>query len=275
MDQIHMGPVKIHLNNAKEMIKYLPRGKQWFCGGIRSAAIAAELLKAGKIIALPTDTIYGIAGLAQNEESISKLYEIKQRDSNKPLAICLSEPDEIVNWAHTQDLPEGLINALLPGPTTLILKKKDSLKEYLNPGITNIGVRVPKHKFVTDVVKFLREPIALTSANVSNARSTLHPTEFEELWPKLDGIFFEKMENKSYSNSWRRGSTIVDLSVAGEFRIVRRGISCDKTIRTLKRFNLNHIKNVKKEEPEKEDNAELKEENSESNDEKAELKAQL
>ncbi|XP_023316745.1 yrdC domain-containing protein, mitochondrial-like, partial [Trichogramma pretiosum] len=81
-----------------------------------------------KIIALPADTIYGIAGLVENEQSISKLYEIKQRDSKKPLAICLSKPDEIVNWTHTQDLPEGLINALLPGPTTLILKKKRQSK---------------------------------------------------------------------------------------------------------------------------------------------------
>uniref|UniRef100_A0ABD2WPS9 Threonylcarbamoyl-AMP synthase n=1 Tax=Trichogramma kaykai TaxID=54128 RepID=A0ABD2WPS9_9HYME len=99
-----------------------------FVGGIRTAAIAAELLKTGEIIALPTDTIYGIAGLAQNEQSISKLYEIKQRDSIKPLAICLSKPDEIVNWAHTQDLPKGLINAIITRTYYSNIKKKRQSK---------------------------------------------------------------------------------------------------------------------------------------------------
>lgn len=82
-----IGPVKVHLNKAKETLKFLPENKQWYCGGHRSAAIAAELLKNGKIVALPTDTIYGLAGLAQNNASIARLYEIKKRDESKPLAI--------------------------------------------------------------------------------------------------------------------------------------------------------------------------------------------
>ncbi|KAL7306954.1 hypothetical protein TKK_0000709 [Trichogramma kaykai] len=104
MDQIHMGPVKFSLNNAQEMVKHLSHTKQWFY------------------------TIYGIAGLAQNEQSISKLYEIKQRDSIKPLAICLSKPDEIVNWAHTQDLPKGLINAIITRTYYSNIKKKRQSK---------------------------------------------------------------------------------------------------------------------------------------------------
>lgn len=82
-----LGPIKGRLISAKETIKFLPQNKMWFCGGYRSAAIAAELLKDGKIVALPTDTIYGLAGLAQNDASIARLYEIKKRDESKPLAI--------------------------------------------------------------------------------------------------------------------------------------------------------------------------------------------
>lgn len=81
------GPIKRHMNNAKETIKDLDGAKQWFCGGYRSAAIAAQLLLDGKVIAIPTDTIYGLAGLAQNNKSIKRLYEIKKRDGSKPLAI--------------------------------------------------------------------------------------------------------------------------------------------------------------------------------------------
>lgn len=82
-----MGPIKQRLNHAQETIKSLPGNNQWLCGGFRSAAVAAELLRKGKIIAIPTDTIYGLAGLAQNDEAIERLYEIKKRDANKPLAI--------------------------------------------------------------------------------------------------------------------------------------------------------------------------------------------
>ena len=82
-----LGPIKYSLNGAKEMIKSLPHSKHWNCGGLRSVAVAAEMLRSGEIIALPTDTIYGLAGLAQDESSISKLYKIKQRNLSKPLAI--------------------------------------------------------------------------------------------------------------------------------------------------------------------------------------------
>ena len=85
-----MGPVKHHLNDAKATLKFMPDTKQWLCSGYRSAAIAAELLRNGKIVALPTDTIYGLAGLAQDDRSITRLYEIKERDLNKPLAIWYS-----------------------------------------------------------------------------------------------------------------------------------------------------------------------------------------
>lgn len=82
-----MGPVKHHLNSAKQALKNLPDTKLWYCGGYRSVAVAAELLKDGKVIAVPTDTIYGLACLAQNDKSIERIYEIKGRDMSKPLAI--------------------------------------------------------------------------------------------------------------------------------------------------------------------------------------------
>lgn len=83
-----MGPVKQHLISAKHTLERLPADhKLWLCSGFRSIGVAAELLKNGKIVAVPTDTIYGLACLAQNDKAIERIYEIKGRDASKPLAI--------------------------------------------------------------------------------------------------------------------------------------------------------------------------------------------
>lgn len=121
----------------------------------------------------------------------------------------------------------------------MILRRKSSLNPNLNPKIHNVGVRVPNHHFTQSVVRMLNQPIALTSANVSDQQSTLHPTEFEELWPELDGVFWESMSPpRNLKESWRKGSTIVDLTVEGEFHLLRKGTSYWKTVGILKLFGL-------------------------------------
>lgn len=144
------------------------------------------------------------------------------------------------------DLPTGLTDALLPGPLTLILKRNPTLNQYLNPGVENVGIRVPNNRFILSVVRMLDQPIALTSANLSNERSTLHPSEFEDLWPELDGVFYEKVGLGVQNNSWRSGSTVIDLSVKGEFKILRKGIGHNNAVTTLKQFKLKEISKKKK-----------------------------
>lgn len=196
------------------------------------------MIKKGKIIAVPTDTIYGLAGLAQDNDSIFRLYKIKKRSFQKPLAICLADIADIPNWAYSQDLPEGLVEALLPGPTTLILRRKPALNTNLNPGVENVGIRIPDSHFVRKIVQFLKQPLALTSANESNCMSSLHPEEFKDLWPMIDGIFYNETKIIKDPETWRKGSTVVDLSAKGAFKIVRVGIGFAKTFNTLKHFKL-------------------------------------
>lgn len=157
-----------------------------------------------------------------------------------------------------------MIDSLLPGPTTLILRRKSSLNPILNPEVTNVGVRVPDHDFTRSVVRMVNQPIALTSANVSNQQSTLHPTEFEDLWSELDGVFWQEMSPpRDLKKSWRKGSTIVDLTVEGEFHLLRKGTSYWKTVGTLKLFGLkrrlleNEVKSSDEEVEEKEEEDEL------------------
>ncbi|XP_015176933.1 PREDICTED: yrdC domain-containing protein, mitochondrial [Polistes dominula] len=243
MNPKHMGPMKVFLNAAVKQLEMLdPEEKHWYVGGNRSVATAVELLKKGEIIAIPTDTIYGFAGSIENDTAIKKLYEIKKRDEHKPLAICIDNVNEIHKWGIVDELPPRLLENLLPGPYTIVLKRTEALNPSLNPEINNVGIRVPDYKFVRSVAKIIG-PLALTSANESNKLSSVHPEEFTELWPKLGGIFYHQADyNKGLNLSKRKGSTVIDLSQAGHYKILRKGVNSTHCINLLHSYGLKSCK---------------------------------
>eukprot|EP01135_Chromosphaera_perkinsii_P005205 Nk52_evm2s324 gene=Nk52_evmTU2s324 len=200
---------------------------------------AVELLTANKLIALPTDTIYGIACRAQSDDAVRAVYRCKRRDLKKPLAICVSNIDAIYKYAKVT-APRSLLDDLLPGPVTVIFERTSKLNPVLNPDHTRVGIRIADSSFITDVVKGLSaddsdEAIALTSANISTAQSPLCIEDFHSLWGQLDGVFdggnllsaAEGGQNKKEGGAEkaREGSTVVDLADAdqGLYHIVRNG----------------------------------------------------
>ncbi|KAM0728181.1 Threonylcarbamoyl-AMP synthase [Formica fusca] len=241
MSPSSMGPTKVNMNRAKNELKLIgPQEKHWFCGGDRTIAMAAQLLQQGKVIAIPTDTIYGLAGVAVNPHAVQRLYEIKRRDGSKPLAICLSNIKEIGTWGVLDDVPSGMLEYLLPGPYTICLRRTSALPQAFNPGLETVGIRVPDSKFVRSVVQIVG-PLALTSANISNEPSNLHPDEFRALWPELDGIFHEMFNSNKQLDRRRVGSTVVDLSRPGYYRIVRHGIAANIIVGVLNKYGLKKI----------------------------------
>ncbi|EZA54788.1 YrdC domain-containing protein, mitochondrial, partial [Ooceraea biroi] len=241
MKPSEMGPMRVKMNKARNELKLIDKEeKHWFCGGDRSVAMAAELLQQGKVIAIPTDTVYGLACSASNYRAIQRMYEIKRRDENKPLAICLSNVKEIGTWGIVDDIPPRIFTNLLPGPYTMCLRRTAALNSALNPGVETVGIRVPNSNFVRSVAKLVG-PLALTSANVSSQPSSFHPDEFKELWPELDGIFYQSRNNRKEIEERRVGSTVVDLSRPGYYRIVRHGIGKDLLVSCLKTIGLNNI----------------------------------
>lgn len=236
-----MGPMKVLMNKAKKEMEMLePEEKHFFCGGDRSVAMAAELLLQGKVIAMPTDTVYGLACLATNLRAIQRLYEIKRRDEEKPLAICLSNVKEVGTWGILDDIPVDMLEHLLPGPYTICLRRTRALNQALNPGVDTVGIRVPDDKFVRSVAQIVG-PLALTSANVSNEPSSLYPAEFRALWPELDGVFHNSKNSKKQNDERRVGSTVVDISKPGYFTVVRCGIGANFIIGKLCKYGLKMI----------------------------------
>ena len=114
-----------------------------------AAKVAAEALRGGEVIAVPTDTIYGIAALVQNKDALEKLYTIKKRNPSKPIAICVAEVEEIYKWADVT-VDKGLIEDLLPGQVTLVFRRSDELNNNFNPDTELVGVRIPDYPFLRE-----------------------------------------------------------------------------------------------------------------------------
>ncbi|KAG8231518.1 hypothetical protein J437_LFUL011556 [Ladona fulva] len=205
----------------------------------QAVQLAVQLLREGEVIALPTDTVYGIAADAQNSTAINQLYEIKKRSPFKPLAICVSDPRDVGNWCHLDpNMPKNLLQSLLPGPVTLIFKRKSLLNCDLNPGISCVGVRVPDHPFIRSVASSFGSPIALTSANVSSEMATIATDEFSEMWSSLAAVFDGGCLAGKELKTARLGSTVVDLSNAGCFSIIRPGCALQNTVSILREHGL-------------------------------------
>ncbi|KAK9951618.1 hypothetical protein M0R45_007056 [Rubus argutus] len=196
---------------------------------------AVEALRAKKVIAVPTDTLYGFACDACSLEAVNQIYEIKGRKHTSPLAICVGDVPDIERFAVIDHLPHGLLETLLPGPITLVLRRGESsmLENSLNPGLDSIGVRVPDSNFIRNIARGLGSALALTSANLSGQPSSVCIKDFESLWEHCAYVY-----DGGVLPSGRAGSTVVDLTRLGKFKILRSGSAREETVAILERHSL-------------------------------------
>lgn len=208
------------------------------CTAADAIPLAINELRAERVIALPTDTIYGLACCANSESAIRRLYAIKGREQTKAVAICLARIADVRHWGHADHLPDDLLQRLLPGPVTIVLRKREEhlRNAYLNPGFAKIAIRVPDSEFIRRLCGAYGLPLALTSANRSAAQSTLAVHEFAELWPSLAAVFDGGAIQEGLTAEQRAGSTIVDLSEARMCEVVRMGIAAEETLHVIQSF---------------------------------------
>lgn len=202
---------------------------------------AVPALRAGRVLAVPTDTIYGVCALSQSDAAVSMLYDIKGRDAGKPVAICVHALKDVGRYGQLTITPE-LLSQLLPGPVTVVLERTPLLNPNLNPGTQLVGIRIPDHPFMRELVQALEEPLALTSANASGEPSTVAVEEFKYLWDRLACVFDGGRLQSTPEQ--RLGSTVVDLSVAGSYRIIRPGSAHDATVAILQQHGLRPTENT-------------------------------
>ncbi|KAK4255078.1 hypothetical protein QN277_008123 [Acacia crassicarpa] len=199
------------------------------------AAEAVGALKAGKVIAVPTDTLYGFACDACSLEAVNRIYEIKGRKHTSPLAICVGDVSDIERFAMTDYLPHGLLDSLLPGPVTVVLNRGESsiLERSLNPGLHSIAVRVPDSNFIRAIARCSGTALALTSANLSGQSSSVCIKDFEDLWRHCAYVY-----DGGLLPSGRAGSTIVDLTTPSKYKILRPGSAKEETVAILEKHSL-------------------------------------
>ncbi|XP_024983018.1 yrdC domain-containing protein, mitochondrial [Cynara cardunculus var. scolymus] len=196
---------------------------------------AIEALRAGKVIAVPTDTLYGFSCDACSVEAVNRIYEIKGRKHTSPLAICVGDVSDIGRFAVTDHLPPGLLEGLLPGPVTVVLTRGESsiLEKSLNPGLDSIGVRVPDSDFIRMIARGSGTALALTSANLSGLPSSVDIKDFKNLWENCTFVY-----DGGILPAGRAGSTVVDLTMLGKYKILRPGSAKEETISILERHSL-------------------------------------
>ncbi|MDQ7989868.1 MAG: L-threonylcarbamoyladenylate synthase [Candidatus Dactylopiibacterium sp.] len=129
-------------------------------------ARAAELLRAGQLVALPTETVYGLGADAANPDAVRAIYAAKERPADHPLIVHLADAEEITAWAA--GIPReaiALARAFWPGPLTMILKKAPDVNDVVSAGQDTIGLRVPDHPVALALLRAFGGGVAAPSAN--------------------------------------------------------------------------------------------------------------
>ena len=132
----------------------------------------AQIIKNGGIVVFPTETVYGIGTNGLNENSIKRLYEVKQRPLNKPISLLVNSIEMIEQITQNiSELEYKLIKKFMPGPFTIILKKKTLIPNILTANGDTVGIRMPENKVALKLIEYAGVPIATPSANISGKPS--------------------------------------------------------------------------------------------------------
>ncbi|TAL05842.1 MAG: threonylcarbamoyl-AMP synthase [Verrucomicrobia bacterium] len=146
---------------------------------------AADLLRAGEVVALPTETVYGLAANALNGEAVAKIYEVKGRPAHNPIIVHVSDLAMAQRCvAQWPEVATDLAKSFWPGPLTLVLPRAKEIPDIVTAGGETVGVRWPSHPFIQAVIRECGFPLAAPSANLSNQIS---PTNAEHVRKTLAG----------------------------------------------------------------------------------------
>ncbi len=127
---------------------------------------AAEILRAGGLVAFPTETVYGLGADASSETAMARLYAVKGRPADHPVIVHFDSLERALAW--TRDAPSEvrlLAERFWPGPLTLILKRSEKAKDFVTGGQPSVGIRVPSHPVAQELLKTFGDGIAAPSAN--------------------------------------------------------------------------------------------------------------
>lgn len=185
---------------------------------------AAQALRAGKLVAFPTETVYGLGVHRDNVESVESIFGVKKRPEEKRLTLMIADLDDVKKYVDRfSDTAKILVDTFWPGALAIIFPLKDG---------SDISIRFPDNKVAQDLIRAARVPIVTTSANISG-----HPpaTDAQQVLLDLDGKIHIVLDYGS--TRLRSPSTVVKLK-DGTVEIIRRGIISESSIQSCLENNL-------------------------------------
>lgn len=171
-------------------------------------AIAARLIQEGQLVAIPTETVYGLGANGLDENAVADIFRAKGRPQDNPLILHVAEPEEISKFCHSiPDSAWRLAEAFWPGPLTIVLPAREIVPKRTTGGLNTVAVRCPKNDVTRQIIRLSGVPIAAPSANLSGKPST---TTAEHVRHDHDGNIAAIVDGGPCSVGVE--STIVDLT---------------------------------------------------------------
>ena len=149
--------------------------------------IAADILKRGGVVGIPTETVYGLAADALNGAAVAKIFRAKGRPMDNPLIVHIADFSDIERFGLVKAIPESarrLAKAFWPGPLTMIMERTDVIPPEVSAGLDTVAIRFPSHPVAQAVIKAAGTPLAAPSANLSGSPS---PTTARHVINDMDG----------------------------------------------------------------------------------------
>ena len=146
---------------------------------------AAEGLKNRRLVAFPTETVYGLGAIALDSKAVAEIFQAKNRPLDDPLIVHISKMDDL--YRLTQDVPkqiEKLVNCFWPGPLTVVLKKTQIVPDIVTTGLDTVAIRMPSNMIARQLIDVVGEPISAPSANLFGRPS---PTTAKHVLEDLEG----------------------------------------------------------------------------------------
>ena len=188
---------------------------------------AAKLIAAGELVAVPTETVYGLAGNGLDAAAVEKIYEVKGRPEVKPVSLMV--PGAAAMTKYCECVPKQakyLAEKFWPGPLTIVLRAKDTVPEIVRAGGETVALRCPDHPMTLELLKKAKLPLAAPSANPSGAES---PKTARQVMDYFDGKIAAVIDGGQCGIGTE--STIIDMSSA-PYKILRRGALSEESIRS-------------------------------------------
>ena len=192
-----------------------------------------DFLNSGKVAALPTETVYGLAGNAYKKKSVEKIFKLKGRPSSNPLIIHYYDLNKAIDDVEINQYFLKLYKKFCPGPITFVLKKKVSSKIHplASSKLKTVAIRFPKHKIIRSILKEVSFPLAMPSANKSTNVSPVNAVDVYDEFHKQIQLIINGGKSKIGIES-----TVIDLTSVPE--ILRPGIIDKKSIEKIFQLKL-------------------------------------